>query len=88
MGNWTDDIARQDTQVIPALSASAFHAYLQRYRLLWNDVARVAGVPTLVVWSMDHGLTVSSANARRVYAALHALTGTPFPALVGERGQE
>ncbi len=71
-------IEEQDTQTLPILPSASFHDYLNRYRLLWHDIAQVAGVPALVVWSIDHGLVVSRENARRVCYALRAMTGVPF----------
>ncbi len=68
----------QDTQTLPILPSVSFHDYLKRYKLLWHDIAQVAGVPALVVWSIDHGLVVSQNNARRVCSALRAMTGVPF----------
>ena len=71
-------IEEQDTQTLPVLPSLSFHDYLNRYKLLWHDIAQVAGVPALVVWSIDHGLIVSQTNARRVCSALRAMTGVPF----------
>ncbi len=71
-------IEEQDTQTLPILPSASFHDYLNRYRLLWHDIAQVAGVPALVVWSIDHGLVVSQDNARRVCSAVRAMTGVPF----------
>ncbi|MBE3561702.1 MAG: hypothetical protein IMW89_21145 [Ktedonobacteraceae bacterium] len=70
------DVAQQKTQ--PLSAAEEFHAYLLRYRLNWMQVARAAGVPGLVVWSIDHGLMVSPAHARRVRQGLITLTGVPY----------
>ncbi|MBA2396830.1 MAG: hypothetical protein H0V70_29230 [Ktedonobacteraceae bacterium] len=69
----------QPTEVlIPVSRPLSFHDYMVRYKLLWSDVARVAGVPALVVWSIDHKMAVSAKHATVVRAALEIITGIPF----------
>src|SRR5713226_6760219 len=46
------------------------HCYILSYKLLWIDIARVASVPALTVWSMDHGLYIRKDHADRVRQAL------------------
>ena len=74
------DITQQQTQRLatPLPGYCSFHVYLLQHHLYWRDVARAAQLPALVVWSIDHGLAVSQANAEAVRAALARLTGTPF----------
>jgi hypothetical protein len=54
------------------------HRYILFYKLLWMDIARVASVPALTVWSIDHGLCVRSDHADRIRKALQRLTGVAF----------
>ena len=54
------------------------HRYILTHKLLWIDIARVASVPALTVWSIDHGLYIRRDHADRVRKALQTLTGVPF----------
>ena len=58
--------------------SGSFHNYLEQYHLLWCEVARMARVPVIVVWSIDHDLPVSSDHAQSVRTGLRILTGVPF----------
>jgi hypothetical protein len=72
------DISEHHTAPIPLVSASAFHAYLLRYRLTWLDVARACGVRCLTVWGIDHGQPVLPEHATQVRRGLYLLTGEPY----------
>ncbi len=87
MPHWPDR-DKQDTHVFPALPSYSFPEYLHDHRLLWADVAHVAGVPAIVVWSIDHGLAVSAAHARMVRAAVETMTGIPFTGAIQVIGEE
>jgi hypothetical protein len=76
-----NDISEQKTAPLPS-GATAFHAYLTENRLSWVEVARVSGVPVLVVWSIDHGLPVENKQAFRVRTGLYVLTGTFYTGLI------
>src|SRR5579859_2216558 len=66
--------SEQPTQPLARLQES-FPAYRLRHRLTWLEIARAAGVPCLVVWSIDHGLTVHPTHADLVRQGLKRLTG-------------
>lgn len=73
------DIANQPTTVYSVVPPLSFQTYMQQYRLLWSEVASVAAVPGIVVWSMEHGLAVSARHAEMVRSAVEKMTGVPFP---------
>jgi len=57
---------------------NTFHEYLHFHRLLWTDVAKVALVPAITVWSVDHGLHIHVEHAKRICNAVERMTGVPF----------
>src|SRR6266567_8765081 len=73
-----DLVEAQETQPLPRIERHPFQAYLDQYQLSWSKVAREAGVPCLVVWSIAHGVRVQSAPAARVRVAVHQVSGVAY----------
>jgi N-glycosylase/DNA lyase len=82
------DISEQPTAPIPFSPSTDFHSYLVQHRLTWVQVARAAGVPVLVVWSIDHGLLVESVQAACVRRGLARLTGEVFSGCIATISSE
>jgi hypothetical protein len=77
------DISEHHTRPLPLVVNSDFHAYLERYRLTWLDVARASGVPGVTVWSIDHGQPVLPGHASQVRRRLYLLTGKRYVRPIG-----
>jgi hypothetical protein len=73
-----DQVESQETQPLPRLEQHPFQTYLDRHQLSWSAVAREAGVPCLIVWSIAHGIAVQGRQAMRVRVAVHRLSGTAY----------
>jgi hypothetical protein len=72
------DLGEQETQPLPRIERHPFQAYLDRHQLSWSMVAREAGVPCLIVWSIAHGVRVQAAHATQVRVAVHQLSGAAY----------
>ncbi len=76
---YNHNVAKQNTLPLPlAPPTNDVHLYITSHRLLWIQIAKVASVPSLTVWSIDHGLCVTREHADRVRQALKTLTGVAF----------
>jgi hypothetical protein len=73
------DGAQQQTFSLSLSSTTNdFHGYITSHKLLWFQIAKVASVPAITVWGIDHGLYVTREHADLVRQALKTLTGVPF----------
>ena len=82
-----------DTQPLPALLSSydkqrvsptpdTFTAYLQRHHLSILEAARLATLPSLLVWRASKWPPISEGNAWKLIAALGLATGETFRGLI------